>query len=123
MRGYQTMPAYYGMLEATAATLRADGWLAARGRPRHDGRTRLPAIIGAVLIPTDSANPPSPDALNAFCRERLAAHKSPRHYFVAAGYPLTPSGKIQKFRLQELIAAGDLVAVDWIPPATDDPSV
>ena len=45
--------------------------------------------------------PPTPDELRAYCRERLAAYKTPRHWFFVAAFPLTPSGKIQKFRLRE----------------------
>jgi fatty-acyl-CoA synthase len=76
-------------------------------------------VIGAVLIPSDPNSPPSPDDVNGFCRQRLAAHKSPRHYYVIDAFPLTPSGKIQKFRLQEMIADGSLAALDWAPPAVD----
>jgi fatty-acyl-CoA synthase len=77
-------------------------------------------VIGAVIVPADPAVPPQPDAVNEHCRAHLAAHKSPRHYYLVDGYPLTPSGKIQKFRLQELIADGALVALDWVPPTGEE---
>ncbi|MBI1383547.1 MAG: AMP-binding protein [Rhizobiales bacterium] len=41
------------------------------------------------------------DELLAFCRERLARFKCPRH-FVFAEIPKTSTGKIQKFRLREM---------------------
>jgi fatty-acyl-CoA synthase len=48
---------------------------------------------------TDSA---SPDEFRQYCRERLAAHKIPRHVYFTSDFPTTPSGKVQKFRLREL---------------------
>jgi fatty-acyl-CoA synthase len=42
-----------------------------------------------------------PDEVQAFCRERLAKFKVPRFMKVVEAFPLTASGKIQKFRLRE----------------------
>lgn len=39
-----------------------------------------------------------------FCRGRIAWHKVPRHIAVVDAYPLTASGKIQKYRLREMAA-------------------
>jgi fatty-acyl-CoA synthase len=39
--------------------------------------------------------------VRAFCRERLARFKVPKHIRVVEAFPLTASGKIQKFRLRE----------------------
>jgi fatty-acyl-CoA synthase len=72
--------------------------------------------VAAVIKPADPANPPSPAALRDYCRERLAGFKAPAEWFFVAEYPLTASGKIQKFRLQEDIAAGS------ITPAAPQPS-
>lgn len=41
------------------------------------------------------------DELQAYCRERLARFKVPRFIRVVESFPLTASGKIQKFRLRE----------------------
>jgi fatty-acyl-CoA synthase len=41
------------------------------------------------------------DEVQAFCRERLARFKVPRFIRVVESFPLTASGKIQKFRLRE----------------------
>ena len=43
-----------------------------------------------------------PEAVQAFCRARLARFKVPRFIRVVEAFPLTASGKIQKFRLREL---------------------
>ena len=37
--------------------------------------------------------------LNTFCRETLASHKVPRLWYTTDEYPLTGSGKVQKFML------------------------
>jgi fatty-acyl-CoA synthase len=67
--------------------------------------------VAAVIKPADPANPPSPAALREYCRECLAGFKAPAEWFFVAEYPLTASGKIQKFRLQEDIAAGRITPV------------
>jgi len=41
------------------------------------------------------------DELASYCRAHLAAHKTPRHWAFVDGFPVTPSGKVQKFVLQE----------------------
>ena len=62
--------------------------------------------VAAVIVPADPADPPSPQALRDYCREWLASFKAPAEWFFVAEYPMTASGKIQKFRLQQDIAAG-----------------
>ena len=41
------------------------------------------------------------DELFSYLREHLAPHKTPRHWFEVDEYPLTGSGKIQKFVLRD----------------------
>jgi fatty-acyl-CoA synthase len=40
--------------------------------------------------------------LVAFCRERLASYKVPRHWRFVDNFPMTVTGKIQKYRLREM---------------------
>ena len=47
-----------------------------------------------------------PDVLTAWCRERLAGYKLPRH-IVFGELPKTSTGKIQKFVLREMAKALD----------------
>jgi len=47
------------------------------------------------------------ELLVAYLRERLAPHKTPKHWFVLDAFPLTGLGKIQKFKLREKWLAGD----------------
>ena len=78
--------------------------------------------VNAAIRPVDPAAPPSPDELRAFCREHLAAFKTPANWFLVDALPATPTGKIQKFVLRDRIDAGELVAtplstMDAQPPS------
>jgi fatty-acyl-CoA synthase len=53
-----------------------------------------------------SGVPPDVAALRSHVRERLAAPKAPRYWVFVAEFPLTGSGKIQKFVLRERWQAG-----------------
>ena len=47
------------------------------------------------------------EELFSYMREHLAPHKTPRHWFAVDAFPLTGSGKIQKFKLREQWAHGE----------------
>ena len=47
------------------------------------------------------------DELFSYMRDHLAPHKTPRHWFAVEAFPLTGSGKIQKFKLREQWVHGD----------------
>jgi fatty-acyl-CoA synthase len=64
--------------------------------------------VAAVIRPKDPASPPSADGLRDWCRERIATHKTPARWFFTDSYPMTPSGKVQKFVLRDQIDAGVL---------------
>lgn len=46
--------------------------------------------------------------LFAYVREHLAYYKTPRHWFEVDAFPMTGSGKIQKYKLRQMSANGDL---------------
>ena len=50
---------------------------------------------------------PAPDALKRFIRERLSPQKTPAYWIWVDEWPLTGSGKIQKFALREAFLRGD----------------
>lgn len=50
---------------------------------------------------------PEPAALKAFIRQRLSPQKTPLYWIWVTDWPLTGSGKIQKFRLAESFAKGE----------------
>jgi len=62
----------------------------------HNGLTRTSAFV--VLRPGVVV---SPEALQAFTRERLAPHKVPRDVHVVAALPKTGSGKIDRRALRD----------------------
>ena len=61
--------------------------------------------VGAFIIARKGADV-RPEDIRDFCRGRIAWHKIPRYVAVVDAFPLTASGKIQKFRLREM--AGEL---------------
>ncbi len=60
--------------------------------------------VVAFVRPTPGASP-SAEELFAYCREHLAAYKTPRQWQFVDSFPLTASGKIQKYVLRERFAA------------------
>jgi acyl-CoA synthetase (AMP-forming)/AMP-acid ligase II len=68
--------------------------------------------IVAAILAKDPSSPPSPDELKAYCRQKLAAHKTPAGWIFVDAFPTTASGKVQKFVLLEQIASGALVPVN-----------
>jgi fatty-acyl-CoA synthase len=56
--------------------------------------------ICAFVIPRAGAELDR-EALRDFCRERIAHYKVPRHVLVIEAFPLTVTGKVQKYRLRE----------------------
>jgi len=51
------------------------------------------------------------EEMTAYMRASLAPHKSPKHWFVVEAFPLTGSGKIQKFKLREAWIKGEVAAI------------
>ncbi|SDD23710.1 fatty-acyl-CoA synthase [Geodermatophilus telluris] len=59
--------------------------------------------VAAVVVPRDG-QPVTPEELVAFCRERLAGFKAPRHVALADALPKNASGKILKRDLRTTYA-------------------
>ena len=51
------------------------------------------------------------DALAAFCRGAIATYKIPRHWKIVDGFPMTVTGKVQKYRMRE-ISTAELAGAD-----------
>jgi fatty-acyl-CoA synthase len=60
--------------------------------------------VAAFIIPATGICLASEDVKD-FCKGKIARHKIPRYVFFVDQYPLTGSGKIQKFKLREMAAA------------------
>ncbi|HON58042.1 MAG TPA: AMP-binding protein [Smithella sp.] len=46
----------------------------------------------------------TPEEFLEFCRGKIARHKIPKYWEFVDGYPMTASGKIQKFKMKEMFA-------------------
>ncbi|MDR1165866.1 MAG: AMP-binding protein [Deltaproteobacteria bacterium] len=60
--------------------------------------------LGAFIIVDEKASPITVKELRAFLRPRVAGYKIPRYVATVESFPLTASGKIQKFKLRERAA-------------------
>jgi acyl-CoA synthetase (AMP-forming)/AMP-acid ligase II len=61
-------------------------------------------VVAVVCIRSDVG----PEELIAFCRERIASYKKPRHVVFIDALPKNASGKVLKRELRDRIAAGEL---------------
>ena len=57
-------------------------------------------VVGAFVIPREGVSL-SENELREYCKDRIAFYKTPKHFFIVDEFPLTASGKIQKFKLRE----------------------
>jgi fatty-acyl-CoA synthase len=63
-------------------------------------------IVAAFIRPADPGDPPTVAELRAHLRAHLSPQKTPAVWFSVDGFPLTGSGKIQKFSIREAWEAG-----------------
>lgn len=70
--------------------------------------------VGAFIILHDGSRL-APEEVRDFCRGKIARHKIPKYVFFVDSFPMTGSGKIQKFKLKDLGLA--LLAEQGIIPA------
>jgi fatty-acyl-CoA synthase len=47
----------------------------------------------------------TPDQLAEACRRRMATYKIPRYWKLVDEFPMTVTGKVQKYRMREIAAA------------------
>ncbi|GAB4171407.1 MAG: AMP-binding protein [Geothermobacteraceae bacterium] len=57
-------------------------------------------VVGAFIQKKQGADITEEDVQD-FCRERIASYKKPKYVFFIDDYPMTASGKIQKYKLRE----------------------
>ncbi|GHT55883.1 AMP-binding protein [Bacteroidia bacterium] len=57
--------------------------------------------VGAFIILQEDV-PLTADEVREFCRGKIARHKIPKYVFFVKEFPLTGSGKIQKFKLKDV---------------------
>ena len=64
--------------------------------------------VGVAIRLRGPRSPGLREELEAHCRRRLAPFKVPQHWFVADQLPVTPTGKVQRFKLVEAVVEGRL---------------
>jgi len=57
--------------------------------------------VGAFIIQKDGFRLTTEDVRD-YCKGQIAKYKIPRYVFFVEAFPMTGSGKIQKFRLREM---------------------
>lgn len=68
--------------------------------------------VAAVIRPRGEPGADLKASLEEHCRSSLSPYKVPSTWYVSDELPMTPTGKVQKFRLREVIEAGTLLALD-----------
>ena len=54
-----------------------------------------------AVIRRDASKLTNEEELRAWCKDRISRWKIPKYIFFQENFPMTPSGKIQKYKLQE----------------------
>lgn len=67
-------------------------------------------IVACFMRLADGAQRPGDQELRGFIRERLSPQKTPAHWLWVDEWPMTGSGKIQKFALRDQFVDGDFEA-------------
>jgi fatty-acyl-CoA synthase len=57
--------------------------------------------VGAFIIQKEGVTL-TEEIVKDFCRGKIARHKIPKYVFFIDGFPLTGSGKIQKYKLKDI---------------------
>ena len=57
-------------------------------------------VMAWVMLRQDGQS--SPEEIREFCRGKIAHYKVPRYVKIADEFPMTVTGKIQKFRMREM---------------------
>jgi fatty-acyl-CoA synthase/long-chain acyl-CoA synthetase len=68
--------------------------------------------VAASVRLHDEAAGTAAQELKDHCRALLSPQKTPATWYAASGFPLTASGKVQKYLLSEQALRGDLVPLD-----------
>ncbi|WP_227999059.1 AMP-binding protein [Nocardia australiensis] len=64
--------------------------------------------LAAVIRIPAGIEQPMAEELRSFCRANLSAHKTPAYWSFVTEFPLTPTGKIQKYVLQDRLRNGEI---------------
>ena len=67
--------------------------------------------VAAIIKPRSAEDLPSFEELFTYCRDNITHFKCPRLWAYANEFPMTASGKIQKFMFQKMIANNEITLV------------
>jgi fatty-acyl-CoA synthase len=59
-------------------------------------------VMAWVRLRDGAADQTTPEAFHAFCTGKIATYKIPRYWKVVNEFPMTVTGKVQKFRMREM---------------------
>ncbi|MDX6287040.1 MAG: fatty-acyl-CoA synthase [Frankiales bacterium] len=68
--------------------------------------------VAVAFVEMDSGIDATADEIKSFCSSSLASFKVPRDVIFVDTWPMTPTGKVQRFRLRELAAAAAETATE-----------
>ena len=57
--------------------------------------------VACACVVLEEGHEVSAEEIIGYCRGKLASFKLPKHVLFMAEYPMTPSGKVQKFKLKD----------------------
>jgi acyl-CoA synthetase (AMP-forming)/AMP-acid ligase II len=77
---------------------------------------RVGQQVWAFVVPAGGQAPPDRAALLAHCRANLAPYKVPDHFRFCESLPMTPLGKVQRYRLAQLAAGVPGTATGEVTP-------
>ena len=83
-----------------------DDWRWAVANWHHERWLVWRRRVTAILAEDDAATgsevaPADPEEIREYCRGRIATYKIPRYVKFVDGFPMTETGKIQKFKMRE----------------------
>jgi acyl-CoA synthetase (AMP-forming)/AMP-acid ligase II len=61
--------------------------------------------VGMAFVVPAPGEEVTPEGVIGWCRENMANYKVPRRVEIVSEFPMTPSGKVQKFALRERVGA------------------
>jgi len=64
--------------------------------------------VGWAIVKLAAGAEATEEEMIAFCKDKIANFKVPKHVVFVSTFPMTQSGKIQKFRLRQMASSGEL---------------
>lgn len=59
-------------------------------------------LLACIKLRDKKADSPTPEAFREMCKGKIAHYKVPKYWMVVEDFPMTVTGKVQKFKIREL---------------------